>query len=648
MLNDGDEVYHPPSSGSFLVPHLPLIEEARKKGIKHFGHEHPLTWFMEDVRNGFEDEDVMCCNGCAIEIGRSGFICCIETCIGYNLHELCASLPKEMKDHPQHPQHPLILCTNSPYPSSSFRCGVCKNGSWLVEPFCYHCEVCNFDVDLRCASMSFLVCPRTLHHHELTAHLHPASFLCSFCGEKHEELGMSYHCKICWFWINDQCYSLSQSIEHDSHVHPLKLCHLQGEDLPKCLCGVCEENISNQLGFYVCKSCKYYLHINCSTKKWDPPIIETFEEDQINDKLIQFPLPSIEVVHNTLAQFIKNICQWKEEEEEEEEEDNILNHPSHDHPLTLEFDLSKITNFSTISRYDYEVCNGCMLPLLNDAPYYSCNLSTCNFVLHKWCAKLPRELKHPAHSDTGHTLILDECIGFFCCKGCQIIGKGFAYKCNECESYYLDVRCAALPRLVNHETHEHTLLLRYGRSIGGCFLCGDSNFFENYKSMNISTLSSCPTSFTFGCDACNFSIHPSCLISPQEVVHWYDEHVFKLTDPTDVFISNDNQGASEYHCEFCEKKIDPERWMYHCFECDQCVDADCVRELFGLFPNPIKFGGLYDSPRHKEHPLTYIMTDNVFLCNCCNITLVFGIGFKCIECEIMFCEMCFIKGIILL
>ncbi|XP_047315658.1 uncharacterized protein LOC124919459 [Impatiens glandulifera] len=556
-----------------------------------------------------------------------------------------------MKDHPQHPQHPLILYTHSPYPHpiSYAGCDVCKSICQSMTPFFYHCAVCKFDVDLRCAFMSFLVCPRTLHNHELTAQLYPASYFCNCCGEKHRELGMSYQCKICWFWIHEKCYSLPQSIEHDSHVHRLNLCHLQGEVLPECLCGVCEEYINKQLGFYVCKSCEYYVHITCSIKKWDPPIIEE-EEDQINDKLIQFPLPSTEVVHNMLAQFIKNICQWKDEDEEDKNGD-ILNHPSHIHPLTLEFDLSKFTNFnySNTSRRDYEVCNGCMLPLLNDAPFYSCNLSTCNFVLHKWCAKLPRKLKHPdpAHTYIGHTLLLQEkCFSIFRCKGCQQLGNGFAYKCNACKGYYLDVRCAALPRRVNHETHKHPLLLKYGRSIGGCISCGVSNFFEDCKSMisNYSTsVLDCPTSFSFGCDACHFSIHPKCLILPREIVYWYDEHGFKLSDLTHILSGNgnDNQGASAYHCEFCKKEVYQERWIYHCFECDQCVDVDCVRELLGLFPNPLKFGGLYGSPYHK-HPLTCIMTYPRFVCEHCHKLFcnIFRIGFECTECKIRFGVRC--------
>ncbi|XP_047333310.1 uncharacterized protein LOC124936832 [Impatiens glandulifera] len=649
MLSDGEGgVYHqPPSSGSFLVPHLPLIEEAREKGIKHFLHEHPLI-FKEDVRNG--SKHPLYCDVCGMEIGRSGFSCCIEKCKGFNLHEFCASLPLEMKDYPQHPQHPLIFFT-----SRGFRCHVCKaDYSFSLRTsflHCFRCKVCDFHVDIRCAFMSFLVCPRTLHNHELTPRLYPASFLCSFCGEKHGEgeTGISYQCKTCWFWIHEQCYSLPQSIEHDSHVHPLKLCYdLQGEKLPNYLCGLCKEEINSYLGFYVCKRCKYTLHTKCSTKKCrDPPIIEEEEEDQI----IQFPLPSIEVVHNTLAQFIKNICQWKDEDEED---CNILSHPSHDHPLTLEFDLSKITSFSSTSRGEYKViCNGCILPLfINDAPFYSCNRSTCNFVLHKWCAKLPRELKHPdpAHTntDTEHTLILQVKIkrffGFFTCNGCREMGNGFAYKCNECENYYLDVRCAAFPRRVNHETHKHPLILKYGRTIGGCFSCGETNLDDEWLNRSTTPSSSLP-SFTFGCDICHFSIHPRCLMLPQEIVHWYDEHGFKLTDP-DVFIRDDNQGASEYHCEFCEESIVPDKLTYHCFECDQCADAKCVRKWFGLFPKHVKIGRLYDSELHKEHPLTCILPGEKFNCEHCNGRSILckdlEIGFECTECQIRFGLKCII------
>ncbi|XP_047331682.1 uncharacterized protein LOC124935280 [Impatiens glandulifera] len=463
---------------------------------------------------------------------------------------------------------------------------------------------------------------------------------CNGCGNEIGRGGFRCCVEYCGFRLHEFCASLPKEMkDYPKHPQHSLILHTNSPYPNSGYgCDVCRTYYPSVTQFcYHCAVCK-------------DPIIETFEEDQINDKLIQFPLPSSEAVQNTLAQFIKNISQWKDAEDQN---GDILNHPSHDHPLTLEFDLRKFTNFNysrtSTRRREYEVCNGCMLPLLNDAPFYSCNESTCKFDLHKWCAKLPRELKHPGHTDTGHILILQEkmdpgLLGIFVCQGCQMTGNGFAYKCNECEEYYLDVKCAALPRLVNYETHKHPLILKYGRSIGGCISCGLSNFFEEDKSMYISAISSFRhTYFTFGCDACNFSIHPKCLILPREIVYWYDKHGFKLIDPIHVFMSNYDQGASTYHCEFCEREVHSESWMYNCFECDQCVDADCVRELFGLFPDRFKIGGQYHSPRHK-HPLTSIMPDLQFVCNRCNESpcQVFGIGigYECRECKIVFCITC--------
>ncbi|XP_047312722.1 uncharacterized protein LOC124916031 [Impatiens glandulifera] len=479
MLNDGDEILYPPSSSSFLHNHLHIKEEeARKKRVMHFGHEHPLT-FKEDVRKGFEGE--LLCNCCGIEIGIGGFTCSMEKCNGFNLHEFCVSLPKEMKDYPNHSQHPLILYTHPPNPNYNYKCDVCDNHYMWATPFFYHCEVCLITAELARSGSTSNV-----------AHCLNVSNMTAICMSSN--------------------YSIHQA-------------HMQ-----------------------------YALYVG-------DKIIETSEEqDRINDKLIQFPLPFNEVVRDTLAQFIKNTC-----EPEDVENGHILKHPSHGHQLTLEVHSCKFTRFdySSTTRCDYEVCNACMLPLLNNTPIYSFNETICNFDLHKWCAELPRELKHPAHLDIGHTLILQEnlkeCFGFFRCKGCKEIGNGFAYKCNKCEGYYLDVRCATLPKFVKHETHDHPLLLKYGRSIGGCISCGIRNFIKkcdckicNYSS----TISPCFSSFSFGCDACHFSIHPKCLIMPQEIVHWYDEHGFKLTYSThDVSTSNDNQGAAQDHCEFCERKI---------------------------------------------------------------------------------------------
>lgn len=315
----------------------------------HYAHHHHLK-FKEQVQKEFGEEDIANCNGCGLEIVSCGFGCSTENC-SFLLHEFCAFLPKEMKGYPNHPEHPLTLYTHFPSDRRShFDCNVCERNCSL---FCYHCEVCHYNVGIKCASISFLVCGGYIHKHELTAQLYPASFLCCFCGKKHSELGMSYQCRTCSYWIHEQCYSLPLSIKHDSHPHSLELCHLK----VKVSFGVCGGNIKPGFHNYGCGTCNYYIDIKCSTKKWNPPNIEMPLEQ---DKSIVFPLSSTELVQDTLVQFIRNICQWKDVEDKN---GDTLHHPGHDHPLTLEFDSSKfirsIGSDNIAKRGEYDVCK-CM------------------------------------------------------------------------------------------------------------------------------------------------------------------------------------------------------------------------------------------------------------------------------------------------
>jgi hypothetical protein len=94
-----------------------------------------------------------------------------------------------------------------------------------------------------------------------------------------------------------------------------------------------------------------------------------------------------------------------------------LQHFSHEHPLTLNEELNK----------DHErfICVGCLNQMLG--PNYTCK--ECHeFILHKSCAELPRELEHPLHPK--HPLLL--IYRYFRkreikCEGCNGEDKGASF-----------------------------------------------------------------------------------------------------------------------------------------------------------------------------------------------------------------------------
>ncbi|KAH7855606.1 hypothetical protein Vadar_026713 [Vaccinium darrowii] len=200
--------------------------------IQHFAHEHPLTLLRQEER----DEKELECFGCRGSILRSDPMYTCKTCFvneyefqRFHLHKSCAELPSKAERYTYAPPPP----PPPPPPEQHFRasdhgnltlitkqgyCTLCKSwGRLMYEEknngvlFCINC-------------VRF---PKTIEH---TSHDHPlhlqrrkkSTFTCDAC-DREETCRSSYHCASCTFWISEQCASLSNSVLHTSHDHPLTL-----------------------------------------------------------------------------------------------------------------------------------------------------------------------------------------------------------------------------------------------------------------------------------------------------------------------------------------------------------------------------------------------------------------------------------------
>jgi hypothetical protein len=105
------------------------------------------------------------------------------------------------------------------------------------------------------------------------------------------------------------------------------------------------------------------------------------------------------------------------------------------------------------------ICDGCLNQI--SGPNYSCKECSL-FILHKSCAELPCELKHPLHPK--HPLLLIH--EYFWerkikCEGCNKEEdlQGLIYHCSH-SSFSLESKCASLPLTVQSQIHpEHPLTL---------------------------------------------------------------------------------------------------------------------------------------------------------------------------------------------
>ncbi|KAK2979834.1 hypothetical protein RJ640_010725 [Escallonia rubra] len=365
----------------------------------------------------------------------------------------------------------------------------------------------------------------------------------------------------------------------NDHVHPLVLAYsLPTEDsMFENYCDICSQSVHPSAWLYYCGDCKYYAHIVCamselSRSSWPTePILkkdsfsvfflgggsEVIHENFETDKVA---LPLRDGALDLISQLLKALG-FEDDDTEKE-----CSHFSHRHPLLLA-DIQSTDEVLVL-------CDGCVQPI--SGPSYSCR--KCDFFLHSSCAKLPPKVKHPFHPE--HPLDLKmarNSVAITECSGCRTFCNGLTYRCESCK-FYLDVKCAILPRNIKHEAVGR-LTSRLVKNDGWCSSCQGSFSGIIYVSES---------------ERLPYQVSTVCAQLPRMVKHRYDEHPLKLT------YSPIPDRPGEYVCEICEKFLNPEHWFYHCLECDYSFHVGCIS------PHPytnIKFGSTYRVDRHP-HSLT--------------------------------------------
>ncbi|KAI8562125.1 hypothetical protein RHMOL_Rhmol03G0010300 [Rhododendron molle] len=388
--------------------------------LQHLGHDHPLMVIKKEETDDSWD---LSCYGCEqpISISSSSSSSYYYGCkrCSFFLHKICAKPPDKMT-HPSHPQHPLTLLPNNPntypnyYNSSYAECDVCRE---CFNRFTYHCSLCEYDIDMKCALVVLSIqqnIKHTSHPHQLIPLQKKSMFSCDACGIRHE--GISFLCTTCGYWINQKCASSPINLKlNNHHHHTLSLIYSIPASYPL-LCDYRNNETENE---------SHDLH---------------------NFRVICLPVPDDSA--DIITQFIKNTAiQGKHEGAAE------IKHGSHVHPLTLyEEPVDHASSHFNVA-WNVQKCRGCAQSI--SAPFYCC--LECEFYLHVWCAEIPEELRHPAHPQ--HTLFLTKDT-WAKCNCCNLFGSTLFYKCEECY-FYLDCKCASLPRVIKHEGHDkHTLALR--------------------------------------------------------------------------------------------------------------------------------------------------------------------------------------------
>lgn len=216
----------------------------------------------------------------------------------------------------------------------------------------------------------------------------------------------------------------------------------------------------------------------------------------------------------------------------------------HDHKLTPVEDEN-----STRCRACLEIISG---------PAYTCK-GCNNLSVHKSCAEIQTKIVPEQYPN----FLKELNVGYVfpqepgCCL-CEIHEKDF-FECSEC-LFKTNILSGCLPSVINHMFHRHPLLLlMYPSSYDFKFMClgcGDPGKDVTYK-----------------CFECNYTCHPSCVMSPHTSMH----NNLRLRTGVDY------SGEASFLCTVCGEDWDPYRSPHHCRCLFNVIQAEEVGNRGELF-----------------------------------------------------------------
>ncbi|CAH8389260.1 unnamed protein product [Eruca vesicaria subsp. sativa] len=395
-----------------------------------YGHEHPLKLVCDSYDKEPSLEFCKACVKYVVHQTIPYYRC--QDC-DFVIHVDCLDLFPEA-NHIFHPQHPLKSFRGQIPDYADKICLLCQSKfDQEQHTQLHHCDVCNFSICRECIRNPPPIDVECLKTHEHRLHLVPRriEFTCDACGTTGDR--SPYFCLQCNFMIHRECIDLPRLIYINRHDHRISYIPRLGHGEWKCR--VCRKKVDGFYGAYTCAKCpSFVVHARCATDKkvWDMVEREgTTEEEEI---------APYEVIS-----------------------DNTIKHFSHDHNLHL--------NKDEIILSESTLCMACIFQI-GEEPFYICKQQQCDFILHEKCANLPRKQRH-ACSNLPFTLRTDSHFKFKCML-CDQYSTGFWHESGPYVT--IDVRCALISDSLDHVSHPHPLY--YYRTVKCCCSrCEEGGYF---------------------------------------------------------------------------------------------------------------------------------------------------------------------------
>ncbi|KAL1538115.1 hypothetical protein AAHA92_26897 [Salvia divinorum] len=246
----------------------------------------------------------------------------------------------------------------------------------------------------------------------------------------------------------------------------------------------------------------------------------------------------------------------------EGEKREMVDHWSHEHPLTL------------VETCEKNYCYGCERPFSSGEQAYGCSIDGCEYseLLHEECAEMAREIRHPLHHSQ-HILIQQNPKDLISCDICECFIWSIGYKCTSSEcGFEMHLRCAhdsevvdatttrddeQMCAIIRHPSHpKHDLKLWRRRCSFKCDACGSMRGGSSYTCTN---------------EACQYWIHERCASLPQNITREDHHHTLSLS-----FYVPSEYLRFDYKCDVCSISLRLKYWIYHCQLCRYIVHIHCA------------------------------------------------------------------------
>ncbi|XP_030510519.2 uncharacterized protein LOC115725216 isoform X1 [Cannabis sativa] len=332
-------------------------------------------------------------------------------------------------------------------------------------------------------------------------------------------------------------------------------------------CQICESSVVAP--FYVCDTCKYYVHKSCKIKKINHPFhprhpLSLTPKNALCDSCGQYSRKSFmfsciecRLSFDVDCALMSNSCPQGQK--------HCIQHSTHPHLLLL------VDTTDTIYKNIHVRCFACQSKdsPSDDQVYYGCN--RCKYFLHKQCIdQLPQQIQtfaHPNHGCLSLRMIkfyLGKC---FLCKSKD--PRAFYYECQPC-NFRLCMDCNVIG-VLKYKYHDHPLF--FVKKMSPAFdQCNIYNtcFQSSFMAINVSNEFQKTESFRFHCCDCDFKLHLLC--GPLPRIIKYEGHVHSLL-LVDSFIED---SSGEYNCDICETERNPRIRIYCCGDCKYFAHVHCV------------------------------------------------------------------------